>query len=345
MDKGILFIPVDERNKKNDLLFDEIIDQTINAENLGLIEAFFGEHITDKYEKISSSLSMISSLSRITKKINLGTLTTNLNFYKPATIAAIVSQVDNLTKGRLVLGIGSGANRSDLESMQMLGKQNHKITLEIIEILQKIFYEKKSVNIKTKNFHVTTRNTLNNKLGLGYFNKLYNNRKNLEIVMPALNRESYNVKLCAKKKWGIVISNFCSNDIIDNHIENYIRYSPLTKKEALKKIRLAKLVFITDSKKNIKKFLLDENSPYLKVVNSIYKKLKTFNMHGCFGENIRNSLNACENITLYGTQEMVKDKITYYSSKYGELKSLVYVNVPKNKNKIYLNSLKLFSKL
>ena len=47
---------------------------------------------------------MVSALSRITNKINLGTLTTNLNF-KPATIAAIISQVDNLVKGRLMLGL------------------------------------------------------------------------------------------------------------------------------------------------------------------------------------------------------------------------------------------------
>ena len=71
---------MDDQNKQNDLLFDEIIDQTITSEKLGLSEAFFGEHITDKHEKISSSLSMVSALSRVTKKINLGTLTTNLNF-------------------------------------------------------------------------------------------------------------------------------------------------------------------------------------------------------------------------------------------------------------------------
>ena len=51
MNKGIFFIPLDDQNKQNDLLFDEIIDQTITSEKLGLSEAFFGEHITDKHEK------------------------------------------------------------------------------------------------------------------------------------------------------------------------------------------------------------------------------------------------------------------------------------------------------
>ena len=61
MHKGIFFIPVNDQNKKPDSLFDEVIEQTINAENWGLAEAFFGEHITDRHEKITSSLMMIST--------------------------------------------------------------------------------------------------------------------------------------------------------------------------------------------------------------------------------------------------------------------------------------------
>ena len=343
MHKGIFFIPLDDQNKQNDLLFDEIIDQTITSEKLGLSEAFFGEHITDKHEKISSSLSMVSALSRVTKKINLGTLTTNLNFFKPATIAAIISQVDNLVKGRLLLGVGSGANRSDVEAVDMLDKNNHKIMLETLEILQNIFYGSKNIDIKTENFNVSTSKSLNDDLGLGYFNKLYKERKNLEIVMPALNRDSYNVKLCAKNRWGIVISNFCSDDIIDNHIESYLKHSPLDKEKALKKIRLSKLIFATENKKDSEKFLKNDNSPYLKAVDIIFRKLKTFNRHGCFGKDIENSSQACEKIVFSGTPEMINKRMDYYKNKYGSLLSLIYVDVPKSSNDIYKNSLGLFA--
>ena len=72
-------------------------------------------------------------------------------------------------------------------------------------------------------------------MGLGFFNHLYNDRKDLDILMPALNKNSYNVKLCARNKWSIVISNFCCEEIIDNHIENYIKESPLNENEAFKK--------------------------------------------------------------------------------------------------------------
>ena len=52
--------------------------------------------------------------------------------------------------------------------------------------------------------------------------------------MPVLNENSYNVKLCAKNKWSIVISNFCSEEIIENHIY-YLENSSLSEEEAYKK--------------------------------------------------------------------------------------------------------------
>ena len=39
---------------------------------------------------------------------------------------------------------------------------------------------------------------------------------------------------CVQKKWAIAISNFCSDEIIMDHIESYLENSPLSKKEALK---------------------------------------------------------------------------------------------------------------
>ena len=344
MNKGIFFIPVNDQNKKNDVLFDEIISQTIEAEKWGIKEAFFGEHITDKHEKISSSLSMVSALSHLTKNIKLGTLTTNLNFFKPATISAIISQVDNLTKGRLMLGVGSGANRSDVEAVDMLEENNHKIMLEILGILKKIFYEKDGLKVKTDNFTVSTEKSFNEELGLGFFNKLYNNRKNLEIVMPALNKNSYNVKLCAKNQWSIVISNFCSEEIIDNHIKNYLEHSDLNEEEALKKIKLSKLIFVSEDKNNVETKLVAEDSPYLKVVDVIYKKLKTFDKHQCFGEGLSNSAEALKSICLFGNPDQIKEKVSQYKSKYGSLSSLIFVDVPKTNKEEYDKSLELFAK-
>ena len=346
MQKGILFIPIDYRDKKPDVLFDEIIDQCNIVENFKFQEAFFGEHITDKYEKIMSSLMMVSSIAMITKKIKLGTLTSNLNFHKPAVISAMISQADHLSKGRLILGIGSGANMSDVEAADLLDKENHKLMLENFKIISEIynFSKDEPIDIKSANYTLSTRKTFNKELGLGYLNKLYNDRNNLEIVMPALNKNSYNVKICAENNWSIAISNFCSDEIIKNHIENYISYSNLSKKDALKKIKLTKLIYACENDTIAEKNLCSEKSPYLHVVDTIYKKLKTFNKHSCFGDNVKSPAEALKKIAFYGSSEKIKEQINEYQTKYGELSSIIYVSVPKTNNEIFDNSLNIFSK-
>ena len=41
----------------------------------------------------------------------------------------------------------------------------------------------------------------------------------------------------------ILLKNFCSEEIIDNHISSYLEHSPLSAKDAYKKIKLSKLIF------------------------------------------------------------------------------------------------------
>ena len=198
-------------------------------------------------------------------------MTTNLNFHNPAVAASMISMADNLSKGRLVLGIGSGANMSDIESIGYAEKNNHDITLETEKIIQELIVSEKLVDIKGKYFEVSTKKFGNEDLGLGYFNGLYKNRNNLEIVMPVLNENSYNVKLCAKNKWSIVISNFCSEEIIENHISNYLENSSLSEEEAYKKIKLSKLIFTNEKKDGGEELVFSNNSPFMEVVSTLFK--------------------------------------------------------------------------
>ena len=44
-------------------------------------------------------------------------------------------------------------------------------------------------------------------------------------------------------------------------------------------------------------------------INIIYNKLKTFNKHQCFGENLKDSSEALKSICLFGDPDQVKDKV------------------------------------
>ena len=121
-------------------------------------------------------------------------------------------------------------------------------------MIKKILNSDGFINFATENYKLTTNKPGKKELGLGFFNKLHKNRRNLEVIMPVLNKGSYNVKVCAKNNWSIAISNFCSDEIIYDHIKNYLKYSNLNKKEALKKIKLTKLMNVVENKSDIEKF-------------------------------------------------------------------------------------------
>lgn len=344
MNKGIFSIPVYNQNIDFQTILEEVISYTIKADEYNFNEAFFGEHITDKHEKITSSLMMVSALSNLTKNIKLGTLTTNLNFYNPSVAASLISMVDNLTKGRLILGIGSGANRSDIEAIGNLDKDNYKIMQESYELIMKILKSRGFINLESENYKLSTNQTGNKDLGLGYFNKLYKDRNDLEIIMPVLNKGSYNVKICAQNNWSIAISNFCCEEIIEDHIKNYIKFSKLETREALKKIKLTKLIHIVEKDEDVHKYAYDENSPYVKVISTLYKKLKTFNKHQIFGENVTSSKQAVKNTLLTGTPNTVKNYINKINEISGQINSFIFVTPPKTNLNIYDSSLELFAK-
>ena len=179
---------------------------------------------------------------------------------------------------------------------------------------------------------------------MGYYNPLYNSRNNLEIVVPALNPNSRNVKNAAAKKWTIVISNFCSDDIVKNHVENYLSNSPLNKKEALRKIKLARFIFVSNEKKNFK-YLFEKSSPHMGVLRTIYTKLKHYNRMDCFGNHRNLELKfLAKKLFIYGNQKEVSEKIKDLKKKIGKVDSIIYTHVPEVRNQKFNNSLKLFSK-
>ena len=63
----------------------------------------------------------------------------------------------------------------------------------------------------------------------------------------------------------IVISNFCSEDVIENHIKIMLKVHHLAK--ALKKIKLSRFIYVSNNKNNIK-YLFNNYSPHMGAKNN-----------------------------------------------------------------------------
>ena len=85
-------------------------------EELGFDSAWVADHFTNYREKAEPWLecwTLLSALAAHTGRIRIGTMVTNITFHNPAVLARQALTVDQVSSGRLELGIGAGGAPSD----------------------------------------------------------------------------------------------------------------------------------------------------------------------------------------------------------------------------------------
>jgi len=98
-------------------------------------EAWIGEHHSGGFEIIASPELLIAAAAERTKKIRLGTGVVSLPYHNPLTVAARIAQLDHMTQGRVMFGVGPGALVTDAK---MLGIDPDLLRGRLMESLEAI---------------------------------------------------------------------------------------------------------------------------------------------------------------------------------------------------------------
>ncbi len=88
------------------------------VEEAGFVGLFRSDHFTNSNLSIKDSLELWTSLTWLashTERIEFGPLVTPFSFRHPVHTARMASAIDDLSNGRLVLGLGAGWNESEHE--------------------------------------------------------------------------------------------------------------------------------------------------------------------------------------------------------------------------------------
>ena len=96
-------------------LYEQIIAQAELADRLGYDTFFVAEHHFHEYGAVPNPSVMLSTLAQRTKRLRLGSAISILTFHHPLTVAESYAMVDVLSRGRLVLGVGSGYLKHEFE--------------------------------------------------------------------------------------------------------------------------------------------------------------------------------------------------------------------------------------
>lgn len=329
MNLGFFTFPVHPKNKDYRKSLKEDQETIILADQLGFKEAFIGEHVTDEYERITSSLAFISTLINQTKKIMLGTGTVNLPNSHPLTIASSISMLDHLSNGRIILGIGPGSLISDMEAFETLTKNRNEMFLESISQILKIWKLNPPYKINGKYWNISTKKTFDKKISIGTFNKPLQ-KPNPEIVCTSLSRNLNSIKSLSKLGWNLISSNFLQIESLKFHYEGIIQGN---KKKKLKNWRVARKIFVNQNKKIVEKYVYSKSSPYYMTLVQIMKKLKKYNKLDILKKNPddkRENISPeklLKDLVICGDVETVTEKILDLRDKVGEFETLTYVGI------------------
>src|SRR5437762_1719449 len=86
-------------------------------DQLGYDEAWIGEHHSAGFEIIASPEVFIAAAAARTRTIKLGTGVSSLPYHHPFMLADRMVQLDHMTRGRAMFGVGPGALSSDAYQM------------------------------------------------------------------------------------------------------------------------------------------------------------------------------------------------------------------------------------
>lgn len=119
-----------------------IIEIACQAETWGYESIFLTDHyMTPNYVETYSVLPFISYLAAATSDMKLGTVVTPIPFRPPAMLAKMISTMDILSNGRIILGVGAGWCQTEFEAYSQWDRDRIRVkkTLEGLKLMLQLW--------------------------------------------------------------------------------------------------------------------------------------------------------------------------------------------------------------
>jgi alkanesulfonate monooxygenase SsuD/methylene tetrahydromethanopterin reductase-like flavin-dependent oxidoreductase (luciferase family) len=133
-----IFLLLQQRNASRSSY--EVLHQTVEqvrvADAAGFGAAWFAEHHFSNYGLCPSPLMMAAHCAAVTQRIRLGSAVVVAPLYAPARLIAEAAMVDQLSNGRLNLGIGSGYQQFEFERFGMALSEARQRTFEMMDMIE-----------------------------------------------------------------------------------------------------------------------------------------------------------------------------------------------------------------
>jgi len=138
-------------NENPTLALQRDLELAEHLDQLGFDELWYGEHHSAGWELIASPEIMIAAAAERTKRIMLGSAVSSVPYHHPLMTAERYSQLDHMTRGRVMLGMGPGSLASDAKMMGIPVAKQRDMMDEAIDVLVRLM-RGETVTAKTEWF-------------------------------------------------------------------------------------------------------------------------------------------------------------------------------------------------
>lgn len=152
MSFGVFLAPFHRTGQNPTLAIERDMAFLEHLDTLGFDEAWIGEHHSAGWEIIADPALIIAAVAGRTRTIRLGTGVTSIPYHHPLIVADRMVQLDHMTRGRAMLGIGPGALTSDAYMMGIDARVQRQRMTEGLEAIMALLRAEGPVNMETEWF-------------------------------------------------------------------------------------------------------------------------------------------------------------------------------------------------
>jgi alkanesulfonate monooxygenase SsuD/methylene tetrahydromethanopterin reductase-like flavin-dependent oxidoreductase (luciferase family) len=303
-------------------------DLVILADRLGFREAWMGEHFTSLGEPVPSPLIFNASLLDAAPNIKLGTGVLCLPQQHPAVVAAHVALLDQLSRGRVIFGIGSGGLSSDWEIFDIMDHAGRgKSMVESIDAILQLWREDPPFRVEGETRSFGVQDHIIPEIGLGQMIRPYQS-PHPDIAVSLRGPRSGLARLAGQRGWIPLSGNFIPAADVATHWPTYLEEAEPAGQATDPDIwRVGRSVLITESAAQADDMINDPNgvfSDYYFYLNVHRKRVEGhLNQPVDVTSERQEAMQIAKELIILGTADQVLDQLIAFSDEVGKFGTLM----------------------
>jgi limonene 1,2-monooxygenase len=135
---GVFLAPFHALAENPLLALERDMELLVHLDRLNYHEAWIGEHHSGGFEIIACPEMFIAAAAERTRHIRLGTGVSSLPYHNPFTLAGRMMQLDYMTRGRAMFGVGPGSLVYDAVKMGLNPAEQRRKLDEALEVIMEL---------------------------------------------------------------------------------------------------------------------------------------------------------------------------------------------------------------